>query len=108
MTKEFKSVEEIQNDKDFIEKVKLEIDKIVTAHKHRPSPPQGKRYLRTWQDRMIDESILNHEFFIKHIVFIWQKKSTLNSEFRSIIKQVCEYCLWQVINERNKQEGTSS
>ncbi len=76
-------------DEIFRQKVGEGIDKLLTERKNRPKAPEGRRYVRDWYDRMSEKSVLNTDYFMKHIPAIWAKKSNLPSEERKIINYVC-------------------
>jgi hypothetical protein len=53
---------------------------------------------------MTDEKMLSTKFFIDNIEDIVAKKSSLSSEIRNIIKEVCNKAALNVIVKQNKDK----
>lgn len=101
----FNSISEIINDPYFISFVNENISKLRKNRINRPEPKQGYMYKRSWYDRMSESGSLNVDFFIKNIESIWNKKSSLSSEIRSVIKFVCDDSLQQTLLKYIKDNG---
>lgn len=93
----FNSVDEIISDPVFNQSVIKIISDFKNKRKERPEPKPGTRYIRDWIDRMDANEMVNYSFFISNIKDVWLKKSKLNSEFRRIIKFVCDKALQQTL-----------
>lgn len=103
-------IEDMVKNPVFVEKVKTKIKEIVDKRNARPELKSNERYRRDWYDRINDLGILNTLSFIAYIPLIWQKKSTLNSETRNLILEVCnEACLetLQLDNTKNSENVSS-
>lgn len=100
MEKEKFNVSEVLKSNEYIAIVADEIDFIKQQRKLRPQAPQGKRYVRDWYDRMVEQSLFNSHFFISNIIDIWLKKSNLSSEFRKVINVVCTTAMQKYIDKK--------
>ncbi len=99
-------IDEIINDKDFINSVKANVSELFAKRRRRPAPKDGYRYKRDWYDRMNSAGNLNADFFLKNIKAVWMKKSSLSSEIRNIVLFVGDKSLLQaneIRDERKKQ-----
>lgn len=65
------------------------LDELTTLRINRPRPPEGQRYKRDWYDRMKAQGAISSDFFLKHVVEIWEKRSLLTREIREVIRSVC-------------------
>ena len=90
MKKQFDSINDLINDSYFRLRVVDNISELRKKRNERPSAKPGYYYKRDWYDRMTDEGILNSSYFIENIVGIWNKKSSICSVYRQIIKFVCD------------------
>lgn len=104
MDKQIISIPEIIKDPIFIKQVEINFKALVNQRKNRPEAPVGKRYIRNWYDRMSSEGLLHKETFINNISDIWQKKSQLSSEIRSVIKFVCDRALFETLKIKEVQQ----
>lgn len=102
MEKEDYKISDVLISDDYAAFVCEEIDEIHRQRKLRPHPPQGKRYLRDWYDRMSEQSVLHSTFFISNITDIWLKKSNLSAEFRNVVNYVCTNALSKYIAKQKK------
>ena len=91
------TLSEIIKDKFFIK----EVDKLLLELKEkrwkREPPKPGFYYKRDWFDRMNESYKLTPNYFIENILAIWNKKSLLSSEYRSVIEFVCNQALKNTI-----------
>lgn len=97
-------IDEIINDKDFIDRVKANVSELTTKRRSRPMPKEGYRYKRDWYDRMNSAGNLNADFFLKNIKAAWMKKSSLSSEIRNIVLFVGDKSLLQTNEIRDKRK----
>ena len=97
MNKEFKTINEIVNDQDFISNVHIEFGKLIQTRINRPEPSAGCKYKRDWYDRMNDLGLLDSRFFIKNITNVLEEKSCLSSELRKVFQHVCNIALLKTI-----------
>lgn len=74
-----------------------QISKLHKERLLRKPPKPGYYYKRDWFDRMVSASALNSKFFLDHIEAIWEKKSSLNAEFRMAITEICNRALRQTL-----------
>ncbi|HUW07838.1 MAG TPA: hypothetical protein VMW01_16450 [Williamwhitmania sp.] len=100
----FNSVGEIISDPIFIGMVEQKVKELKTGRLSRPAPKPGFYYKRDWYDRMQDEGNVTSTFFLTNIESIWAKKSSLSSEVRSIVQQVCERALRETLLAYHKLE----
>lgn len=94
---EIVKISDVIENPEFATLVKKNLHELVMSRLNRPNAKAGFRYKRDWYDRMHSDCVLTSEFFIKHIGDIWVKKSNLNSEFRGIIKLVCDRSIVQLL-----------
>ena len=99
MTNPFGSFDDIVSDPYFRQFVADEIEQIETKRKLRPLPKPGYKYRRDWYDKMADKGQITAQFFVDHIVLIWQKRSNLDSETRSIVKHFCDKAFASALNK---------
>ena len=95
MEKQFESISELVKDEHFVKFVQDGFAEITRKRRNRPEPKPGYRYVRDWYDRMNDAGQLRPSFFIDNIEDIWQKRSNLGREVRSIIQHVCDIALYK-------------
>lgn len=93
-----KTIKDIINDDYFKTRVHNNITEMVLNRLSRPQLKQGYKYLRDWYDVMSAEE-LTVEYFLKHILDIWDSKSTLSSIKRKPIRFVCDKS-WIETNEQ--------
>ena len=103
MKKEFKTIDELISDPNFIQFVDKNINELRKNRNKRPDAKPGFHYKRDWYDRMIDDRSLNSPYFIRNIESIWNKKSSLSSEIRNVILFVCGRSLQETFLEYSKQ-----
>jgi hypothetical protein len=84
------SINELIKDEYFIQCVVDIISELREKRYKREKPKAGYRYARDWYDRMSESHTFTREYFINNIMDIWNKKSNLSSEVRSVIKYVCD------------------
>lgn len=94
MEKSFESIAELVKDPYFVQKVTDAIEEMIKARLIRPEPKKGYRYIRNWYDRMRSNDQLYAPFFIGNIEAIWNKRSSLSSEVRQIVQEVCDHALY--------------
>jgi len=99
----FNSLEKIVKDNTFQRFVREKIDQIRTERRNRKNPYAGYHYKKDWYDRMREAEQLRPQFFLDHIESIWKKKSLLNAETRSVIREVCDMALAQTLIDHNKK-----
>lgn len=97
-------IDEIINDKDFIDCVKSNVSELFAKRRRRPAPKDGYRYKRDWYDRMGNAGNLNADFFLKNIKAAWMKKSSLSSEIRNIVVFIGDRSLFQANEIRDKRK----
>lgn len=85
----FNTISDIISDKVFIKNVESEILKLRSHRNKRPEPKAGFRYKRDWYDQMTDAGNFNSDYFIKNIESIWLKKSSITSNTRNVIQEIC-------------------
>ena len=85
----FNTISDIISDKVFIKNVESEILKLRSHRNQRPEPKAGFRYKRDWYDQMTDAGNFNSDYFIKNIESIWLKKSSITSNTRNVIQEIC-------------------
>ena len=85
----FNTVSDIVSDEVFIKNVESEILKLRFQRNKRPEPKKGFRYKRDWYDQMTDSGNFNLDYFLKNIEGIWLKKSSITSNTRNVIQQIC-------------------
>lgn len=104
MTKQFESINDLINDSYFRLRVVENLSELRKNRAKRPNPKPGYYYKRDWYDRMIDESILNSHYFLDNIADIWNKKSSICSVYRQIIKFVCDKSAAETILKYSKED----
>lgn len=85
----FEKTQDLLKDPIFASSVEKRLDELVTLRINRPRPPEGQRYQRDWYDRMKLQGAVSKDFFLKHISYIWEKRSLLPRETREVIRSVC-------------------
>jgi hypothetical protein len=95
MVKEFATIGELVKDPVFISEVDKKLNELRKKRYNRPASELGFHYKRDWYNRMGDAGQLSTKFFLANIEDIWNKRSKLSSEVRSIIQYVCESALIQ-------------
>ena len=106
MINPFESFEDIATDPYFRQCVIDQIEQIKTSRAIRPMPKPGYRYIRDWYDRMSEKDQITAQFFLDHIVLIWQKRSNLDAETRKVIKHFCDKACMSALIEHDKLETT--
>jgi hypothetical protein len=86
----FNSISDIIIDPFFKEFVSKNIDELRKNRINRPLPKPGYYYKRGWYERMTEQGMLNTRYFLENIELIWNKKSSIPSALRQIIKYVCD------------------
>jgi len=99
MTNPFGSFDDIVSDPYFRQFVADEIKSIHEKRSLRPLPKPGYKYRRDWYDKMEEKDQISAQFFVDHIVLIWQKKSNLDAETRSIVKHFCDKAFARTLNK---------
>lgn len=94
------NISDLIKDSVFIEFVKKNLTELLSNRRTRPESKLGYRYKRDWYDKMC--GMLTSDFFIDNIGDIWLKKSGLNSEFRGVIKYVCDKALSETLLNKQK------
>lgn len=97
MEKNYESIAELVKDPQFVKFVTEGIAELRRKRHNRPDPKPGFRYVRDWYDRMSEAGQMHISFFIDNIEDIWNKRSNLSSEVRSIIKQVCDVAFYKTM-----------
>ncbi len=100
----FETISEIIQNNKFFDFVEINLKEFINERQNRPSPKQGYYYKRDWFDRMESDNKLKTKFFVENIENIWLKKSTLSSEYRLVIKVVCEKALQQTLDFYSSKE----
>jgi len=85
----FETIGEICADPVFRKQVHIALEDLKGKRRNRPDPDLGRHYRRDWYDRMSMEE-LSSAYFLDNIAEIWAKTSSLNSEYRGVIKYVCD------------------
>lgn len=106
MAEETLDIENILKSSEFETSVGKIIAELRKKRRERPEPPPGRYYQRDWYDRMREKGELNTDFFLANIKDIWNKKSELNSECRSIIESICNKALIEIITKQKPKDGT--
>jgi len=88
----------------YINLVQNELRRIIMLRANRKVAPVGFHYKRDWYDKMISEKVLNAEFFLKHILGIWERTSNINAGFRAIIRVVCDKALMQYVEQTQEKK----
>jgi hypothetical protein len=88
----------------YIDLVKKELRGMIMLRAGRKPAPVGFRYKRDWYDKMISENVLNAEFFLKHILGIWERASNINAGYRAIIRVVCDKALMQYLEQTQEEK----
>lgn len=97
MAKQFSTIKEIIEDDVFIKLVETHIIEIKKKRNSRPSLEEGYHYKRDWYDRMNEVGHVCSEFFLLNMESVVEKRSSLSSEIRSIIRYVFELALSDTI-----------
>lgn len=100
---EFDDTRRVIDDPIFIRIVGELIDSTCEARGKRTRPKEGLHYRRDWFDTILDIGGMNKDFFLSHINDIWLKKSTLNSEIRGVILEVCNHAVVRTMQEYHSQ-----
>lgn len=106
--KESINLNEIIATDEFIAILSSNISDLHRQRRLRPQPKAGYYYKRDWYDLMSEQSVLDADYFLKHIVDIWMKKSNLSSVFRNVILAVCNKSLREYLikeSEKVKEES---
>jgi len=85
----FKNISDITSDEIFIKNVESEISKLRYHRNKRPKPKAGFRYKRDWYDQMTDSGNFNSKYFLENIEKIWLKTSSITSNTRNVIQEIC-------------------
>jgi len=97
MQERYPTTESIVKDPLFIEQVRQHLDAILKHKRERGQAPDGCVWRRDWFDKVNGYGADIHHLCLFHIEEIWQKKSPLNSMYRSGIKRVCDQALNEVL-----------
>ena len=93
----------VTDDPVFIDFVKQNIREGIDARASRPKPKEGFHYRRDWYDRLDDMGGVNSEFFLNNINAVWLKKSSLSSEIRAVLLEVCNRAVGQTLEYYHSQ-----
>lgn len=81
----------------FRKAVEKAVDEIRENRLKREAPKPGFYYKRDWYDRIVELGGMNADFFITNAGAVWEKKSNLPSNIRSVIQFVAEQALRETI-----------
>lgn len=100
---EFDDTRRVVDDPIFIRIVAEKVEALNKGRRNRPEPQPGFHYKRNWYDNLEDLDGCNAEFFLNNINNIWGKVSTLPSDIRGAILEVCNHAVVETMREYHLQ-----
>ena len=110
MSEETVLISEIIKDAYFFQYIDKSIASIKKNRNNRKPAGEGRRYKRDWYDRLYEADQLNAQYFIEQIPAIWNRRSLLGSNIRSIIEEVCNDALYATVKllKQKEKEATEA
>ncbi len=88
---------------EYIEEVDVIITQIIHERKMRKEPPVGFKYKRDEIQKLLEQDLLNKNYFVKEYPIILYHKSNLSSQRREIITHVCSKAIIKYYNQNYKE-----